>query len=89
MTTPALANGDRLTAVYDDLRELNVRGRLAPGARVTEADVAARLGVSRTPAREAMRRLQQEGLLVPTAGALRSRHRSAGRARLVVGSRSD
>jgi DNA-binding GntR family transcriptional regulator len=72
MTTPALANADRLTPVYDRLRELIIRGRLAPGARVTEADVAARLGVSRTPAREAMRRLQQEGLLVPTAGALRT-----------------
>ena len=41
-------------------------GRLLPGTRVTEADVAKELRVSRTPAREALRRLQQERLLVPT-----------------------
>jgi DNA-binding GntR family transcriptional regulator len=51
-------------AIYDKVRALIVRGRLIPGARVTEADVARELGVSRTPAREALRRLQQERLLV-------------------------
>ena len=53
-------------AIYDEVRDLIVRGRLLPGTRVTEADVAKELGVSRTPAREALRRLQQERLLVPT-----------------------
>ena len=53
-------------AVYDEVRALIVRGRLLPGTRVTEADVAKELQVSRTPAREALRRLQQERLLVPT-----------------------
>ena len=54
--------------IYDEIRALIVRGRLLPGTRVTEADVAKELRVSRTPAREALRRLQQERLLVP-AGA--------------------
>ncbi len=53
-------------AIYDKLRALIVRGRLLPGTRITEVDVANELRVSRTPAREAMRRLQQERLLVPT-----------------------
>ena len=53
-------------AVYDELRTLIVRGRLLPGTRVTEVDAARELRVSRTPAREALRRLQQERLLVPT-----------------------
>jgi DNA-binding GntR family transcriptional regulator len=50
-----------------------VRGALAPGARVGEDELAARLGVSRTPVREAMRRLQLEGLLVGDGGGARPR----------------
>lgn len=46
-----------------------VCGRLLPGTRVTEMDVAKELRVSRTPAREALRRLQQERLLVPTGAS--------------------
>ncbi len=56
-------------AIYDKVRALIVRGRLLPGTRVTEADVAKELQVSRTPAREALRRLQQERLLVPTGAS--------------------
>lgn len=63
--TPA-APATASIAVYDKVRTLIVRGRLLPGTRVTEADVAKELEVSRTPAREALRRLQQERLLVPT-----------------------
>lgn len=55
-------------AVYARVRELIVRGRLLPGARVTETEVAERLAVSRTPAREALRRLHHEGLLVAAPG---------------------
>lgn len=50
--------------VYERLRELIITGRLAPGARLIETDVAARLGVSRTPVRGALQRLQQEGYVV-------------------------
>ena len=65
---PAVRGGAASAGVYARLRELVVRGRLFPGQRVTEADVAERLSVSRTPAREALRRLHQEGLLVASAG---------------------
>ena len=52
-----------LTA-YDTLRDLIVRGRLAPGARLIETELATELGVSRTPVREAIVRLVQDGLAV-------------------------
>jgi len=55
---------DRPNQVYDRLRRSIIRGRIAPGTRVVENDVATRLGVSRTPAREAILRLYQEGFLV-------------------------
>ncbi|MCU0633752.1 MAG: GntR family transcriptional regulator [Gemmatimonadaceae bacterium] len=57
----------------DRLRTLIVTGVLAPASRVTEPEVAARLGVSRTPAREAMHQLQMEGLLVGDGGGARPR----------------
>jgi DNA-binding GntR family transcriptional regulator len=50
--------------VFQRLRTLIVRGELAPGTRLVETDVAAKLGVSRTPVRGAFQRLQQEGYLV-------------------------
>ena len=65
--------------VYDQLQQLIVRGRLLPGVRITETGVAERLGVSRTPAREALHRLQQDGLLVPVAAP-----EASSRTRLVV-----
>ena len=58
---------------YAELSALIVRGALAPGARVSEDTLAARLGVSRTPVREAMRRLQRDGLLVSDGGGARPR----------------
>lgn len=56
---------DRPEFVHEELRTLIIQGRLAPGARVIEQEIAARLGVSRTPVRTALARLQQEGLLTP------------------------
>lgn len=38
-------------------------GKLAPGSRIIETDIAARLGVSRTPVRAALQRLLQEGYI--------------------------
>ena len=63
--------------VCDRVRQLIVRGDLPPGARIAEAELAGKLGVSRTPAREAMRRLVAEGLLVPDGGGERPRLRVA------------
>jgi GntR family transcriptional regulator of vanillate catabolism len=45
------------------LRELILGGELAPGARIAELALVERLGVSRTPIRAALVRLQEEGLL--------------------------
>jgi DNA-binding GntR family transcriptional regulator len=45
-----------------------VSGRLPPGARVTEGGLAQRIGVSRTPVREAMRVLEGQGLIVRNRG---------------------
>lgn len=59
--------------VYTQLRDDIVRGRLTPGAKLTEVNVARRCGVSRTPAREAIRRLLADGLLVPAGGGGRPR----------------
>ena len=56
--------GDRTAHAYKQLREMIVHGRLAPGVRVIENDIAERLGVSRTPVRSALHRLEQEGYIV-------------------------
>jgi len=57
-------------AVYDVLRTEIIDGTLAPDERLSEPVLAARLGVSRTPVREALRRLEAETLVVeqPTGG---------------------
>jgi len=52
---------DRMRHAYDELRARIVSGRLAPGTRLIEQEVATRLEVSRTPVRESLRRLEQEG----------------------------
>jgi DNA-binding GntR family transcriptional regulator len=56
--------------VYWDLREAIIAGRLAPGQKVSESEIASQLGVSRTPAREALAALRDEGLvdIVPQFG---------------------
>ncbi|WP_406290336.1 GntR family transcriptional regulator [Embleya sp. NBC_00896] len=53
--------------VYTTLRRRFADGEYAPVQRLTEAAIAADLGVSRTPVREALRRLQAEGLVAPAA----------------------
>ena len=49
--------------VYERLRRDILEGRLRPGARIKQEDLTKRLGVSRTPVREAMQRLETEGLI--------------------------
>ena len=46
------------------IRELIITGELGPGEQLRQRDLAQRFGVSQTPVREAMRRLESEGLLI-------------------------
>lgn len=59
------------TAVAQRLRTLIVEGKLAPGEKLNERELAARLQVSRTPLREALKLLTAEGLVehLPNRGA--------------------
>lgn len=57
--------------VFNTLREAILKGQLKPGERLMEIQLAQRLGVSRTPIREAIRKLELEGLvlMIPRKGA--------------------
>src|SRR5438093_486335 len=48
---------------YDAIKSLIVAGDLAPGQLVAESQLAARLGISRSPVREALARLQEESFV--------------------------
>ena len=67
--TPVSQLSAQLTAQLR-LRELILAGDLAPGSRIAELHVVERLGLSRTPIRAALVRLEQEGLLdaLPNGG---------------------
>jgi DNA-binding GntR family transcriptional regulator len=54
--------------VYDSLRDAIWEGRFAHGERLREEEIGRALGVSRTPVREALQRLQQRGLLTVGPG---------------------
>lgn len=53
--------------VYEELKDAIVDLRLAPGDPLREATLAERLGVSKTPIREALTRLEQDGLVETTS----------------------
>lgn len=57
--------------VFNTLRQAILTGELKPGERLMEIHLADRLGVSRTPIREAIRKLELEGLvtMIPRRGA--------------------
>jgi DNA-binding GntR family transcriptional regulator len=55
--------------VYTLLKGWILAGRLAPGERIGETALATEIGVSRTPVRDALRRLEQDRLIVPVPGA--------------------
>jgi DNA-binding GntR family transcriptional regulator len=55
--------GTTADAVYEDLRRRIVDGKLAPGQRLRSDALATMLKVSRTPVREALRKLEAEGLI--------------------------
>lgn len=60
--------------VYEQLKRRLLTGKIRPGTRMMEIDLAADLGVSRTPVREAIRELSKEGLVTiePRRGAFAS-----------------
>lgn len=59
---PATPADEKGTTPYERIRAAIRSGQLQPGSRVTETNLAEWLGVSRTPIREAILRLEQEGL---------------------------
>jgi DNA-binding GntR family transcriptional regulator len=66
---------ERLTLadqVYSSIKQAIIRGDLGPGERLREVEVAASLGASRTPVREALSRLEQDGLVqsLKTGGSI-------------------
>jgi len=65
-----VAEGDPSATVKAQLglRALIVRGELPPGERLAELSLVERLGVSRTPVRAALLKLQDEGLIEPIPG---------------------
>ncbi|HEV7264515.1 MAG TPA: GntR family transcriptional regulator [Falsiroseomonas sp.] len=68
-TRPALARARPATAAdvaYQQIRRLILDNALPPGTQRLEAELAMELGVSRTPVREAMLRLAQDGLVAVT-----------------------
>lgn len=52
-----------MTAAYDQLRNALLTGELRPNARLVESELAERFGMSRTPVREVLQRLEAEGLV--------------------------
>src|SRR3981081_2726084 len=56
--------------IYSLVQRAIVSGELYPGQRVRDLDLAVQLGVSRTPVREALQRLEDEGLVETLPGAL-------------------
>ncbi|WP_119698541.1 GntR family transcriptional regulator [Microbacterium halotolerans] len=60
-SVPAASRRERVAEI---LREAITTGDLEPGQKLTELELAAQLGTSRAPVREALRQLEQEGLVV-------------------------
>ncbi|MDD6920355.1 MAG: GntR family transcriptional regulator [Eubacteriales bacterium] len=50
--------------IYEEIKSLILRGKLLPGTKLTEMDIAAKMNASRTPIRAALKRLNEEGLVV-------------------------
>lgn len=65
---PVRRDGAGHDRIYDQLLAEVVDGTLAPAARLVESKLALRLGVSRTPVREALFRLHQEGFVRTALG---------------------
>ena len=51
--------------VFEQVKEMIVRGKIPTGKRMIESEIAESMGISRTPVREAVHKLEAEGLLKP------------------------
>jgi DNA-binding GntR family transcriptional regulator len=71
-TTPAATGGSAAARVYAHVKERLLDARFPPGSLLSENELAQRLGLSRTPVRQAFVQLEAEGLLelYPKRGAL-------------------
>ena len=58
---------ERGSSVYSTLRDIAISYEFKPGERLSESELALRLGVSRTPVREALTRLVADGFLLPAS----------------------
>jgi DNA-binding GntR family transcriptional regulator len=63
-TLPRISDDSRRHRVVAALRGEIVAGRLKPGDKLVESELSERMGVSRGPVREALRQLEQEGLVL-------------------------
>ena len=66
MSQPGSVADSHQARVLVQLRDLILKGEFAPGERLTEIPLAAKLGVSRTPVRLALATLEREGLVAPS-----------------------
>ena len=60
---PTTRSGNTVQAIKNKIRDAIIRGELRPGTPLTSVGLARQFGVSRTPAREALRMLQEEGFV--------------------------
>ena len=68
MTADEMMSDSVVDRVYEQLKAMTVSYQLKPGERLNEGELAKRLGVSRTPLREALNRLNTEGFLRSSPG---------------------
>lgn len=66
----------QIESTYEKLRNGIISGDLPPGMHLVETSLAETLGVSRTPIREALSKLEQDGLVERGSRGLQVRHRS-------------
>jgi DNA-binding GntR family transcriptional regulator len=68
---PYNKNGYLVDSAFNAIRDAILNNLLKPGAGLSEGDLAKQLGISRTPIREALKRLEEDGLvqIVPRKGA--------------------
>ncbi len=71
--TQETERGNSVPLVVDQLRGMIVSGKLSPGSWMIEADLAERIGVSRTPIRGALQWLEREGFLISVNNGSKNR----------------